>query len=96
MKKWLDIAALGFSFYFMSRFVTIFIMPPTAPVTEGATRIMWKNEQLGFLATPTSICKDKPVNQTLCQGGVMAYYRDNDDNIMTLPYFQPLHWLASV
>lgn len=75
---------------------TIFILPPMEPVSKGATIVMWKDSNLGFLASPDSICvKQFNTNSLVCRGGVMTIYANKDDVLLKLPYMQPLHWLST-
>jgi hypothetical protein len=83
--------------FFIYKSMTIFVLPPMEPIYQGATIVMWKDSNLGFLASPDSVCqKQLATNSLVCRGGVMAIYSDREDVLFTLPYLQPLHWLSSV
>lgn len=76
--------------------MTIFVMPPIEPVSKGATYIMWKDKDLGFLASPDSVCaKETRTPKMICRGAIMGKYADERGVIVKLPYLQPLHWLSS-
>lgn len=94
MKK--VIIALAVFVFLAYKSVTIFVMPPVEPLTKGATLVMKKNRDLGFLVSPDSVCsKQHLTSNAVCRGAVMARYSKEKENILfQLPYMQPLHWLS--